>query len=143
MSFAEEQQVTVLYEAVTVTRRKFLAEFSNVEESLLDEITIEDFLEYIERQRLTHMPHRGSHWDKVLKWAEFFALQISGYADAVGPFVSNSKTAAKLIWTASESLLDVSFTEFFQIRRMHLLTKSSLDRRMPKLSRIHLESSTA
>lgn len=106
-SFTEEQQVTVLNESVTVTRRKFLAEFGDVEESYIDDITIEDFLEYIERQRLTHMPHRGSHWDKVLKWAEFFALQISGYAAAVGPFVPNSKTAAQLIWIASESLLDL------------------------------------
>lgn len=108
-SFTEEQQVTVLQESVTVTRRKILAEFGDVDESYIDDITIEDFLEYIERQRLTHMPHRGSHWDKVLKWAEFFAFQISGYAAAVGPFVPNSKTAAQLIWIASESLLDVSF----------------------------------
>ena len=143
MSFAEEQQVTVLYEAVTFTRRKFLAEFKNVDESHLDKITIEGFLEYIERQRLTHMPHRGSHWDKVLKWAEFFAFQISGYADAVGPFVSNSKTAAQLIWTASESLLDVSLLQVLPIRKVHLLTRPSSVRIMPKLSKLHSGSSTA
>lgn len=70
-------------------------------------MTIEGFLEYIERQRLTYMPHRGSRWDKVLKWAEFFALQISSYAMAVESFVPDSKVAAKLIWSASRTLLEV------------------------------------
>ena len=54
------------------------------------------------------MPHRGSRWDKVLKWAEFFALQISGYAKALESFVPDSHTAAKLIWVASQTLLEVS-----------------------------------
>ena len=53
------------------------------------------------------MPHRGSHWDKVLKWAEFFSLQVSGYANAVDSFIAESKVAAKLIWTACRALLQV------------------------------------
>ena len=70
-------------------------------------MTIENFLDFIERQRLTHMPHRGSRWDKVLKWAEFFGLQMAGYAKAVGPFVEGSKDAAKLTLAASCVLLRV------------------------------------
>ena len=54
------------------------------------------------------MPHRGSQWDKVLKWAEFFALQISGYASAIESFVPDIQKAAKLIWAASRTLLEVS-----------------------------------
>ena len=54
------------------------------------------------------MPHRGSRWDKVLKWAEFFAIQMSGYEDAVRSFVPDSIEAAKLIWVACRVLLDVS-----------------------------------
>lgn len=69
---------------------------------------MEDFLEFIERERLTHMPHRGSHWDKVLKWAEFFSLQVSGYANTVDSFIADSKLAARLIWTACRALLQVS-----------------------------------
>ncbi|KAL8687481.1 MAG: hypothetical protein Q9218_006359, partial [Villophora microphyllina] len=105
MSFSMEQQTTVLHESITITRRKFLAEIEDVHEHDIHNITIDDFLEFIERQRLTHMPHRGSHWDKVLKWAEFFALQISGYSTALKSFVPESKAAAQLIWTASQSLL--------------------------------------
>ena len=108
MSFSEEQHVAVLSDNVTITRQKFLAELHDVDESYIQSITLEGFLEYIERQRLTHMPHRASHWDKVLKWAEFFALQISGYVTVAESFVPESKTAAQLIWVASRSLLEVS-----------------------------------
>jgi hypothetical protein len=54
------------------------------------------------------MPQRGSRWDKVLKWAEFFALQISGYEKAVSPFISHGKGAVKLIWAACRVLIEVS-----------------------------------
>jgi len=104
----------VLHDSIVVTRQKFLADFDDIDEPFIHHITIEVFLEYIERQRLTHMPHRGSHWDKVLKWAEYFALQISGYVKAVEPFVPDSKVAAQLIWTALRSLLRVSFPSLIQ-----------------------------
>lgn len=112
-----EHQTTELHESITVTRRKFLAELEDVEESDIYEIPIDGFLDFIERQRLTHMPHQGSHWDKVLKWAEFFALQISGYATALESFVPESKTAARLIWTASLSLLSVSIKHITKYSR--------------------------
>ncbi|KAL9606785.1 MAG: hypothetical protein Q9179_000075 [Wetmoreana sp. 5 TL-2023] len=105
MSISTEQHVTVLRESISITRRKFVAEIDEVQEYDIQNATIEGFLEFIERERLTYMPHRGSHWDKVLKWAEFFALQIAGYASALQSFVPESKDAAQLIWTASQSLL--------------------------------------
>lgn len=49
----------------------------------------------------------GSRWDTVLRWAEFFVLQVSNYSSVVGPFIPESKTAAQLIWTASRSLLEL------------------------------------
>ena len=108
-----EQQITVLRDSVVTVRRKFVAELENVDDSSVQSITMENVFDFIERQRLTYMPHRGSHWDKVLKWAEFFALQVSGYASAVEPFVPESKAAAKLIWIASKSLLDVGTSTLF------------------------------
>ncbi|KAI4287738.1 MAG: hypothetical protein L6R35_003004 [Caloplaca aegaea] len=106
-SNSSEQQITILKETVTVTSEKFIMDFDEVDEHYIHGMTIEQFFEYIERQRLTHMPHRGSHWDRVLKWAEFFGLQISGYANTVEPFVAESKLAAKLIWTACRALLEL------------------------------------
>ena len=112
VSFAKDQQITVLQETVISTRGKFVAQFDRVDEHYIHNMTIDGFLEYIERQRLTYMPHRGSRWDKVLKWAEFFGLQISGYAKTVESFVPDSKLAAKLIWAASRTLLEVRPIEF-------------------------------
>ena len=108
MSFTKDQQVTVLRETVITMCQRLVANISEIEESHAESLTIEKFLDYIERQRLTHMPHRGSHWDKVLKWAEYFALQISGYANAVAGFVSEAGRAARLIWSASQALLEVN-----------------------------------
>lgn len=115
MSFSDKQQVTVLHDSIVATRRKFIADFDDVDESFVHNTTIDGFLEYIERQRLTHMPHRGSHWDKVLKWAEYFALQISGYVTAVEPFMPDSRIAAQLIWTALRSLLRVSLSSLIWV----------------------------
>jgi len=106
--FSQDEQITVLRETVIATRAKFITECSYVNEQYIDSMAIEGFLDYIERQRLTYMPHRGSRWDKVLKWAEFFALQISGCARAVGSFIPDSMDAAKLVLAASCVLLEVS-----------------------------------
>ena len=107
-SLSTERQATVLRESVVSIRRRFVADLDNAHEHGIESMTLDNVLGYIERQRLTHMPHRGSHWDKVLKWAEFFALQVSGYAATVERFVPESKAAARLIWVATQSLLDVS-----------------------------------
>jgi hypothetical protein len=105
-TFTSDQQVTVLRQTVIATRSRLIAELSHVNAHYIDSMTVESFLEYIERERLTHMPRRGSRFDKVLKWAEFFALQISGYEKAVHSFVPDSKNAAKMIWAASRVLVE-------------------------------------
>ena len=120
MSFSKDKQVTVLRETVTLTSGRFVADFEQVDEHYIQIMTIDGFLEYIERQRLTHMPHRGSRWDKVLKWAEFFGLQVSGYASAIESFVPESHTAAKLIWIACRTLLEVSVHFPFPLRSKSL-----------------------
>ncbi|KAL9099745.1 MAG: hypothetical protein Q9163_004799 [Psora crenata] len=125
MSSSNDQQVNVLRETVTSTCSRFIADFDGLDESFIQNMAIERFLDYIERQRLTHMPHRGSHWDKVLKWAEYFALQTSGYAKALESFVPDAKAAARLIWIACRALLElgpdnaqaleVTFGVFYQL----------------------------
>ena len=107
VQFSVDQQITILRETVIATRAKFITEFAYVNDHYIDSMTIGGFIDYVERQRLTYMPHRGSRWDKVLKWAEFFALQISSYASAVGSFVPDSLDAAKLVLAASRVLLEV------------------------------------
>ncbi|MCJ1395329.1 hypothetical protein MMC18_008490 [Xylographa bjoerkii] len=107
VQFSSDQQITVLHETVLSTWAKFIEEFNHVDEHYISSTTISGFLKYIERERLTSMPHRGSRWDKVLKWAEFFALQVSGYSKVVEPFVPDSKDATKLILAACRVLLEI------------------------------------
>lgn len=107
-NFSSTQKVTVLRQTVTITRSKLIDFLTHVDEHYIDSMTVESFLEYIETERLTYMPRQGSRWDKVLKWAEFFALQISGYEKRVESFVPDSKSAAKLILAACRVLIEVS-----------------------------------
>jgi hypothetical protein len=106
-TFSSDQQVTVLRQTVNRTRARFLDDSVLIDEQYLDELTIESFNEFIECERLNNMPKQGSKWDKVLRWAEYFATQISEYEKAIRPFVPDSQGAAKLIWAACSILIEV------------------------------------
>ena len=138
-TFTLDQQVTVLRQTVLTTRAKLICDLAHVDEHYIDSITVESFLEYIEHERLTYMPQRGSRWDKVLKWAEFFALQISGYEKAVGSFVPDSKAAARLIWASCRVLVEVSVVHWTLSSH---LTLHSLAQRIRKRSKPPLQFST-
>lgn len=89
------------------TRGMSISNSNRVDTALLSSMTIEGFSDYIARERLSSMPHRGSVWDRVLRWAEFYALQIAAYADTIGPFVPESRNAAMQIFTLLQSLLEL------------------------------------
>lgn len=138
-TFSSEQQITILRQTVTATRVKLICELRHVNEYDIDSMTVESFLEYIESERLTNMPQRGSRWDKVLKWAEFFALQISGYEKALERFVPHSMNAAQLIWASCRALIEVKSVPLFGFREADL---NSLDLRTLKPSKPPLPYST-
>jgi len=108
--FTADQQVTVLRQTVIVSRGRLISDLDYVDDNYIDSLTVQSFLEYIQDQRLIHMPQRGSRWDKVLNWAEFFALQISGYEKVLSSFVPETKSAAKLIWAGCRVLIEVRKT---------------------------------
>ena len=90
--FSRDQQVTLLKETVIITRRKFITEFDHVDDADIQGLTIEGVLQFIERQRLTHMPHRGSRWDKVLKWYAFYSHSPLLIMDRVSVFLYRMTT---------------------------------------------------
>lgn len=69
--------------------------------------SLDSFLDFVASDRLRRVPHRGSRWDKILRWAEYFAIQISILHESVGPFAPNSTEAARLIWQSCQTLLQV------------------------------------
>lgn len=130
-TFTSDQNVTVLRQTVITTRTRFISELSHVNAHYIDSMSMDNFLEYIERDRLTHMPQRGSRWDNVLKCAEFFALQISYYENAVHSFVTDSKDAANMIRAASCVLIEVStifiFRTMFAIYSLYKNTRFAFE----------------
>lgn len=109
--------------------------------------TVEDFLEALANERLRHMPHDGSNWDKVLRWAENIGGHVLIFHEAVHDFMLNSEDATRLIWGSCLSLLQMgpsqisiltkAFGVFHRmilamsvfIRQRHLLTASTEIRR--------------
>ena len=80
---------------------------SSSEQFLTSCSTVESYFDYVAGIRLREMPHHSSRWDKVLKWAEFFAAQVFGYSEEVSQFADYSRQAAQIIWASSRSLLEV------------------------------------
>ncbi|RDW91807.1 hypothetical protein BP5796_01201 [Coleophoma crateriformis] len=101
------QQWTVFQEICSHTRDCLLREIEDVDSYYIDSLSLENFINYIELERLAHMPARGSRYDKILRWAEFFALQISGYEVSIRSSIPETKAAAKLILASCRVLIEL------------------------------------
>lgn len=69
--------------------------------------SLDSFLDFVASDRLRRVPHRGSRWDKILRWAEYFAIQISTLHESVSLFAPNSTETSRLIWQSCQTLLQV------------------------------------
>jgi hypothetical protein len=98
--------VTIIRDTIRETNRRMVSEFTQIDDAQINKMTIEAFSDYITRERLRSMPHRGSLWDRVLRWAEFYALQVAAYANNIGSFVPESQNASKQIFILLRSLLE-------------------------------------
>ncbi|MCJ1265779.1 hypothetical protein MMC22_005659 [Lobaria immixta] len=67
----------------------------------------ESFLNFVANERLHRMPHRGSRWDKILRWAEYFATQVSTLHESVSSFVPNSAETANVVWAGCRILIQM------------------------------------
>lgn len=69
--------------------------------------SVEVFFDAIAGIRLRQMPHNSSRWDRILKWAEFFTLQVLGLSEEVSRFAAYSEQASHIIWASSLALIQV------------------------------------
>lgn len=74
--------------------------------------SVESFFDFVATIRLSQMPHHGSRWDKILKWAEFFTGQVSTYSEEVSSFTTQSEQATNIIYASCKTLLEVRFLIF-------------------------------
>jgi hypothetical protein len=114
---------------------------SSSEQFLASCQSVETFFDAIASIRLRQMPHHSSRWDKVLKWAEFFAAQVQGYSEEVSQFADYADQAARIIWASSLALIQVFHQDILCI--ISLITLRSWDQNIFLSWKRHLASSTA
>ena len=101
------EKVTMLREITSKVTASCKRELGASAEVVEGAIEVGVVLDYIAAERLRCMPHPGSRYDKVLRWAEFFAAQISSFSNSVSEFVTYGSEAAQLIWGSCLLLLQV------------------------------------
>lgn len=102
------RKVNVLRESiekVTSSCRRDLD--SSSAKTILSTTDVDIVLDYIAAERLRCMPHSGSRYDKVLRWAELFVLHVAAFAQNASEAVASSQEATQQIWGSSLLLLHV------------------------------------
>lgn len=64
--------------------------------------------DWIKRERMDRLPHRGGPWDRVLISAHYFAAQVNRLSEAIVSFTPDCEDASNLIFGQCLLLLDVS-----------------------------------
>ena len=124
-SRAEIYNLTIVEDAYTTYRRRIIKELEDVEETYYSSMTLDAFLEHITQDRLIHLPQKGSKWDKVLTAAEYFALQIHSYGDAVDRFLPGGHLAASFAIGSCQILLKKVSKNHLRISIDELIKHSS------------------
>ena len=102
-------QYLPLHRVVEITRaiHKHVVRLDEYDEAFIQEMDLPSYLEYVDDERLFHMPRRGSNWDRVLRSAQFFGLQLWSFGDKLGPSSSEIKAASVTALVSCRVLLDV------------------------------------
>ncbi|KAF1845234.1 uncharacterized protein K460DRAFT_405501 [Cucurbitaria berberidis CBS 394.84] len=69
--------------------------------------TVHVFLKTLENERLKHMPHDGSSWDRILKWADNIGGVVLLSLGVLSEFMLNSEDATRLICDSCTSLIQL------------------------------------
>jgi hypothetical protein len=105
------QKATVLREITSKVTASSRRELGSSSAAVLEDVTeVGVVLDYIAAERLRCMPHSGSRYDKVLRWAESFAAEIRSVSHSVREFVMYGTEGAQLIWGSCLLLLQVQFS---------------------------------
>ncbi|KAF2003741.1 hypothetical protein P154DRAFT_617628 [Amniculicola lignicola CBS 123094] len=67
--------------------------------------SVHDFLKFLKNERFRYMPHDGSNWDKVLKWADNIGGVVLLSHGVLNEFMLNSEDATRLICDSCTSLI--------------------------------------
>jgi len=88
--------------------RGMISKLDDYDETCLQDEDLDTYLQYIADQRLMYMPQKGTPWDRVLRTAQFFGLQIWDLGDMVDDFAPSAREAAIAALVSCRILLEVS-----------------------------------
>ncbi|KAK9423587.1 putative AAA+ ATPase domain-containing protein [Seiridium unicorne] len=100
-------RVVRVYQDACVCRQRMIDEVEELDDVYFDNINLQTYLAYIANERLIHMPKRGSSWDRVLREAEYFGLQIVEFAFTVGEFIDESIAVRNTALAGCRALLEL------------------------------------
>ncbi|KAK0620403.1 hypothetical protein B0T14DRAFT_457391 [Immersiella caudata] len=108
-------QVTTTTASIHVTRiaeitrviRDDICRFGDYSETFFNTLDLRSYLEYISDERLIHMPRRGSDWDRVLRAAQCFGLQLWWFGAGVGQFCPGTESASITALGSTQILLEI------------------------------------
>lgn len=101
-------QTTLLQDTTQKIIKMYRSELGQSSDKFLQSCkSVESFFDFVATIRLSQMPHHGSRWDKILKWAEFFTGQVSTYSEEVSSFTTQSEQATNIIYASCKTLLEV------------------------------------
>ncbi|KAF2800138.1 hypothetical protein K505DRAFT_293226, partial [Melanomma pulvis-pyrius CBS 109.77] len=69
--------------------------------------SVHDFLKMLKNERFRYMPHDGSNWDKVLKWADNIGGVVLLSDGVLSDFMLNSEGATRLICDSCTGLIQL------------------------------------
>ncbi|KAK0641655.1 hypothetical protein B0T16DRAFT_380569 [Cercophora newfieldiana] len=84
-----------------------ICRFGDYTETFFKKLDLRSYLEYISDERLIHMPRRGSDWDRVLRAAQCFGLQLWWFGTGVGQFCSGTESASITALGSTQILLEI------------------------------------
>lgn len=99
-------QITILQDATNRYEKKVVGLRTSFHGSKT-RLSIDDFLDYVAAERLRRIPHQGGRWDRVLKWAEYFADQVSNFEYVVHGFLANSLDTSEIVYLCLRAMLDM------------------------------------
>lgn len=87
--------------------RKSRAELGPGVYQRISDVNFVNLLEWIQAERLTTLPHKGSRWDRVLIRALYFAERLHDFNVAIQGFALDSNVAVKLGYGHTQLLLEL------------------------------------
>ncbi|KAK4230350.1 hypothetical protein QBC38DRAFT_452274 [Podospora fimiseda] len=103
---SENLHVSRVFEVSRDVQAK-ICKLGEYNESFFSSVDLQSYLEYISDERLIHMPRRGSAWDRVLRSAQFFGLQLARLGINVARYCPEAEVASITALASTQILLEI------------------------------------